>query len=49
MGYLGVKTLVAHLQGQPVERRINTGEVMATPENMNTPEIQKLLNPEQAD
>jgi ribose transport system substrate-binding protein len=49
MGYLGVKSLVDHLQGKPVERRINTGEVMATPENMDTPEIHKLLNPEQAD
>ena len=25
MGYLGVKTMVAHLRGQPVEKRIDTG------------------------
>ena len=25
MGYLGVKTMVAHIRGQPVERRIDTG------------------------
>jgi ribose transport system substrate-binding protein len=49
MGYLGVKAVVDHLQHKPLERRVNTGEVMATPENMNTPEIKKLLNPEQAD
>ena len=49
MGYLGVKTLVASLRGEKVDRRIPTGEVMATPENMTDPEIQKLLNPEQAD
>ena len=49
MGYLSVKTLVAHLRGQGVARRIATGEVMATPENMNAPEIKKLLDPEQAD
>jgi ribose transport system substrate-binding protein len=49
MGYLGVKTVVEHLQGKPVEKRIPTGEALATPENMDTPEIQKLLNPEQAD
>lgn len=49
MGYLSVKTLVAHLRGEKVEKRIPTGEVMATPENMNSPEIKKLLNPEQAD
>jgi ribose transport system substrate-binding protein len=47
MGYLGVKTMVAHLEGQPVEKRIATGEYIATPENMDTPEMAKLLNPEQ--
>jgi ribose transport system substrate-binding protein len=49
MGYLGVKTMVAHLQGQKVEKRISTGEVMATPENMSDPKIKQLLNPAQAD
>jgi ribose transport system substrate-binding protein len=49
MGYQGVKAVVEHLQGKPVEKRISTGEAMATPENMDTPEIQKLLNPPQAD
>ena len=49
MGYLGVKTIVEHLQGKEVEKRISTGEALATPENMHTPEIQQLLNPEQAD
>jgi ribose transport system substrate-binding protein len=49
MGYLGVKAMVAHLEGEKVERRIPTGETMATPENMNDPEIKKLLEPEQAD
>jgi ribose transport system substrate-binding protein len=49
MGYLGVKSVVEHLQGKEVPKRIPTGETMATPENMDTPEIQRLLNPEQAD
>jgi len=49
MGYQGVKAIVAHLQGKPVEKRIDTGEVMATTENMNEPTIRKLLNPPQAD
>jgi ribose transport system substrate-binding protein len=49
MGYESVKALVAHLKGQTVEKRIPTGETMATPENMNAPEIKKLLDPEQAD
>jgi ribose transport system substrate-binding protein len=49
MGYLGVKTMVEHLQRKGVARRIPTGEVMATPQNMDSPEIKKLLEPEQAD
>ena len=35
MGYLGVKTMVAHLEGKEVEKRIVTGENIATPENMS--------------
>lgn len=49
MGYLGVKTMIARLRGEPVEKRVNTGEVMATPENMAQAEIEKLLHPVQAD
>jgi ABC-type sugar transport system substrate-binding protein len=47
MGYVGVKTMVAHLEGNEVEKRIVTGEYVATPENMNTDEMKKLLEPEQ--
>lgn len=45
MGYLAVKTMVEHLRGKPVEKVVATGEAVATPENMNTPEMQKLLTP----
>lgn len=45
MGYLGVMTMVKHLQGEPVEKRIDTGVVLATPENMAEPRIQELLRP----
>lgn len=45
MGYLGVKTMVAHLEGQPVEKQISTGESVAKPENINSKEIQALVNP----
>ncbi len=45
MGYLGVKTMVKHLQGEKVEKRIDTGSRVATPENMNDPEIRNLLEP----
>ncbi len=45
MGYLGVKTLVAHLRKQKVDRRIDTGVTLVSPENMNTPGVAELLNP----
>jgi len=47
MGYQSVMTMMEHLQGKPVEKRISTGEYLATPENMDTPEMHKLLHPEQ--
>ncbi|MEI7835370.1 MAG: substrate-binding domain-containing protein [Planctomycetota bacterium] len=46
MGYLGVKTLMAHLRGQKVAPGIDTGCCLATPDNMNTPEVKMLLVPE---
>ena len=49
MGYLGVKTMVAHLEGEEVEKRIVTGEYVATPENMNDEQMKKLLEPAQFD
>jgi ribose transport system substrate-binding protein len=49
MGYEAVKTMVAHLNKQKVEKRVSTGETVATPDNMRTPQIQKLLDPVQAD
>jgi ribose transport system substrate-binding protein len=46
MGYLGVKTIVAHIKGQPIEKRIDTGVHVVTPANMNEPEMDKLLHPD---
>jgi ribose transport system substrate-binding protein len=46
MGYEAVKTMVAHLKGQPVEKRIDTGVHVATKANMDTPEIKALLEPD---
>jgi ribose transport system substrate-binding protein len=48
MGYLTVKSIVEYLRGGKVERRIDTGVAIATPENMDQPEIRALLHPEQA-
>ena len=46
MGYEGVKTAVAHLRGEPYESSIDTGVILATPDNMNEPAISKLLVPD---
>jgi ribose transport system substrate-binding protein len=46
MGYTAVQTMVAHLKGQPVEKWIDTGVHVATRENMATPEIKALLEPD---
>ncbi len=46
MGYLGVKTMMAHLRGEKVEKRIDTGSAVATPENMDEPRMKNLLEPD---
>ena len=45
MGYLGVATAVKYLQGQTVERRLDTGVALVTRENMDQPEKKDLLYP----
>jgi len=45
MGYLGVVTAVKYLQGEKPEKRIDTGVVLVTPDNMNEPQIKDLLYP----
>ena len=47
MGYEAVMALMAQQQGKDVEKRINTGEYVATPENMDATEMSKLLKPQQ--
>lgn len=49
MGYQGVKTMVAHLRGTAVPARIDTGVTVVTPETLDTPASQALLNPPLAD
>jgi len=43
MGGLEVKTIVDHIQGKPVEQRVDTGATMVTPENMDMPDSQRVL------
>jgi ribose transport system substrate-binding protein len=45
MGYLSVMTLAQHLQGEKVEKRIDTGVQIVTPENMEQAEIKELIHP----
>jgi ribose transport system substrate-binding protein len=46
MGYRGVRTMVAHLNGEHVEKRIDTGVTVATPQNMDEPEMTQRLTPD---
>jgi ribose transport system substrate-binding protein len=46
MGYLAVKTLVGHIRGEKVERRIDTGVRLVTPDQMDSPEVKELLEPD---
>jgi ribose transport system substrate-binding protein len=46
MGYLGVKTMIAHLHGQPVEKRVDTGVRLIARDHMNDPDAKELLHPD---
>jgi ribose transport system substrate-binding protein len=46
MGYRSVKAAVARLRGEPYEKNVATGVVLATPDNMNEPAIRRLLSPD---
>jgi ribose transport system substrate-binding protein len=48
MGYLGVKTMVGHLKGSPVEKRIDTGVQLITRDRMHDPAVKELLQPDLA-
>ena len=45
MGYLGVRTMVEHLQGKTVDKRVDTGVTMITLDNLDANETQALLHP----
>jgi ribose transport system substrate-binding protein len=45
MGYLSVKTMVAHLKKQQVPPIVDTGVELVTPENLQDPKIQAVINP----
>ena len=43
VGQLGVEMMVDALQGKPIPRQVNTPFVVATPQNIDTPEVQKFI------
>lgn len=45
MGYLGVKTMVDSLLGKPVEKKIDTGVMLVTKDNLQSPDVNALLHP----
>lgn len=45
MGYRGIETAVKAIRGEKVSKRIDTGSVVVTKENMYNNEIQKLIFP----
>jgi ribose transport system substrate-binding protein len=46
MGYLGVKTMVSHIHGQPVDKRVDTGVRLISREHMNDADAKELLHPD---
>jgi len=46
MGYLGVKTMVAHIKGEAVEKRVDTGVHVITRDVMDKPEVKELITPD---
>jgi ribose transport system substrate-binding protein len=46
MGYVATKTLVSHLRGQKVDKRVDTGSKVVDRENMEQPEVRELLKPD---
>lgn len=45
MGELGVKAIVDYLQGRPVAKRMDTGALLVTSENLRSPAVRELLHP----
>lgn len=43
MGYTGVQAIIATLDGKKVDRRVDTGVVLVTKENLETEEIRELV------
>jgi len=49
MAMTSVQNIVKHLEKQQVEAHVSTGETLVTAENMNDPDISKLIHPPQVE
>jgi ribose transport system substrate-binding protein len=48
MGYLAIRSIVQAIRGEQVEGFVDTGVYVATPENIDSDQIKKLLFPDKA-
>jgi ribose transport system substrate-binding protein len=48
MGYLAVKTMVAHLRGEKTEKRIDTGARVVTKPDLDDPAVKAIVKPDLA-
>ncbi|WP_437967371.1 substrate-binding domain-containing protein [Sorangium sp. So ce260] len=48
MGYVAIKTMVAHLRGEAIEKRIDTGARVVTKQDLDDPAVQEIVNPDLA-
>ncbi|WP_437817678.1 ABC transporter substrate-binding protein [Sorangium sp. So ce1078] len=48
MGYVALKTMVAHLRGEKVERRIDTVARVVTKQDLDDPAVKEIVNPDTA-
>ncbi|WP_437993928.1 ABC transporter substrate-binding protein [Sorangium sp. So ce145] len=48
MGYVAVKTMVAHLHGEKVAARIDTGSRVVTRQDLDDPAVQEIVRPDLA-
>lgn len=46
MGYLSVKTMVDHLKGKPVEKRVDTGARLVEKANLDDPAVKEIMQPD---
>lgn len=48
MGYLAVRTMVSHLRGEKVEKRVDTGARVVTKADLDDPAVKEIMQPDLA-